>query len=105
MPHSSLEVKADVAELRLSGDLSFQSIHRAKEALIELVSARAQNLVVSVASIESFDLCGIQLLYSAHRTAAEARKSLRVEAGALAPRLRKFFAFSGLPGDELLAGD
>lgn len=99
MLQSNLETGRGSARLVLRGDLSFETVHEARDALQSLVSCEGTDLTIDVCAIETFDLAGVQLLLSARRSADDAEKTLDVELGALAPRMRKLFAFAGLPTD------
>ena len=104
MFESTVETTPTSARLIVSGELSFETALEARDALVDLVSNDAPVLEVDVGEVQTFDLAGVQLLYSAVHSAKSAEKVLSVSLGALAPRIEKLCAFAGLPRDELSSG-
>lgn len=104
MLESTLEVTARPASLELAGDLTFETAVEIRRVLAELVDADSDVLVLDISRVASFDLPGVQLIFSALHSARAADKSLSVAMGPLEPRMEKMFAFAGLPRDEIFQG-
>lgn len=104
MLRSTVEEEDGSAILTLVGELSFETVHEAREALQSLVRTTAPSLRLDIGGIERFDLAGVQLIFSLMHSVHPADRSLTVELGSLAPRMDKLFSFAGLPRDGLFQG-
>jgi anti-anti-sigma factor len=102
MLRSTLEEEDGSAILTLEGELSFETVHEARDALQSLVRTTAPSLTLDIGGIDRFDLAGVQLIFSLRHTLTD--RALTVELGSLAPRMDKLFAFAGLPRDGLFQG-
>lgn len=104
MLQSTLEATDGTATLELAGDLSFETACEVRDALSALVGADSDAFVLDLSRVESFDLLGVQLLFSALHSARSAGKNLSVAMGPLEPRMEKMFTFAGLPRDVFFQG-
>lgn len=88
----------DMAEslLTIDGELSFGTTADVHRRLLSGLEAAEARLVVDLSQVTSFDLAGVQLLYAAHRSAAERGIALEIRYGANAERFAKLFRFAGL---------
>ncbi len=89
-----IQEEGDGIRLSVSGELSFQycpQLHAALSgALYEF-----RTIEVLLDGVSSFDLCGVQLLFSAERTASLLKKKLNILPGRHEEYLKKMLTFSG----------
>jgi anti-anti-sigma factor len=96
MATTHLDTEAGPPSLTIADELTFQTAADIRAALLKAFDAADEALVVDLSAVESFDLCGVQLLYAAARTADERGVALRIDYGANADRFAGLFRFAGL---------
>lgn len=64
-----IDPAGDSRVVRIEGELSIGSVERVRAALIDGME-KGKTTVLDLAGIQAADLCGLQLLCSAHRTYA-----------------------------------
>ncbi len=99
-----MDFKVDDASKRgvltLAGDLNIQEAARLKEHFVEALE-RVDHCVLNLDKVISVDITGIQLLYSACKTAAASNKQLTLE-GECPAVFRKAVAAAGYAEHEWL---
>lgn len=96
MPGSAQRGDAAGLLLAIDGELTFGTAPEQHARLLSALEAAAGTLTVDLSQVSSFDLAGVQLLYAAHRSAAERGIVLEIRYGANAERFGKLFRFAGL---------
>lgn len=80
-------------EISLHGDLTVRRAQQLRE-MVQATLAQHTSIVVRIAEDATVDAAFLQLLCSAHRTAASSGKDMRLDIGC-ASRLRQHLEYSG----------
>lgn len=75
--NDTFNLSGDAGTLTLRESLTIEDAARLKEALVDALLV-STHLAVDVAAIDAIDLCCLQVLCSAHRTAASRDKTLTI---------------------------
>ncbi len=95
-----VETGADSVSVTLQEDLTFSKVAELRpelERALNESAAGGRELTVSLHHIRSFDLSGVQLLFSLKSGAESRGVTILFDAGSNADRLSKMLSFTGLP--------
>ncbi|NBC29271.1 MAG: STAS domain-containing protein [Spirochaetes bacterium] len=91
-----VDARRNPVTVAISGELTFSHVSECREEL-ERAAGAGKDVDVALEEVTSFDLAGIQLLFSLKRSAEAAGVSVAFHGGANEERFGNMLAFAGLP--------
>jgi anti-anti-sigma factor len=96
MAQVHVDARRNPVTVAISGELTFAHVSEFRNEL-ERAAGSGKDIDVALEEVTSFDLAGMQLLFSLKRSAEVAGVSVTFHGGANDDRFRKMLSFAGLP--------
>jgi anti-anti-sigma factor len=96
MAHVHVDARRNPVTVEIAGELTFAHVSEVRDEL-ERAAGSGKDMDVALEEVTSFDLAGMQLLFSLKRSAQVAGVSVTFHGGENDERFRKMLSFAGLP--------